>query len=129
MSRTRVDVFPRLGCPPREAASVLHHPDDIPLHRRLDIQCCFAARPVVQAEEPVGGRIGWESHSLEAGCHKTPRDSKPSASCTLAQGNKSSGRGGRAATGKLLGEEEAEGEYCAVHQLYGECGRGESGSK
>lgn len=32
--------------------------DDIPLHRRLDMQCCCAPHPVVRAEEPVGGREG-----------------------------------------------------------------------
>lgn len=35
----------------------------------------------------------------------------------------------RVTVGKILGEGEAGGEDCAVHQLYGERGRGESGSK
>lgn len=76
------------------------------------------------------GRLGI-SRSPEAGCHTNPRDSKPSASRPLARSGKQvlRKRRERAAMGQLLGEKEAGGEHCAVHRLYGECGRGESGSK
>lgn len=49
---------------PEKQRQFYTNPDDIPLHRCPDTQCFCAARPVVQAEEPLGGRAGWESHRL-----------------------------------------------------------------
>lgn len=68
--------------------------DDIPLHiPRFELSSLW----VPGRDEESGELRGWlgSSCSPKLGCHTNPRESEPSGSRLLAQGNRSSGRGWR----------------------------------